>query len=239
MSNESTIDDIKLPNEINLRSPDDTTLFDDEEDVKIEFVNFEFSQSSRMRGTELEITVFNDTHCHHKISKKGKSKHKYRINIAYLDPRPFRRRVIAKKWAYATGAGLLVTLVSAFGGLFDFGSRIHISTTSSLFLVTLFLLLMTLHQSRNRVVFRSAIGKVKLLELFNHNPDKSAFREFVDQFTQQIKSARQLRDLPPSSMLAKELQELRRLKDERVIPNAAYERAKKLLFRHEAFKSSE
>lgn len=239
MNNESTIDGLKLPNEIDLKSPDDTTLFDDEEEVKIEFVNFEFSQSSKLRGTALELTVFNDTHCHHKISQKGKRKHKYRINIAYLDPRPFRRRVIAKNWAYATGAGLVVTLLSAFGGLLEFGSPIHISTTSFLFLVTVFLLLMTLHQSKNRVVFRSAVGKVKLLELFNHNPDKSAFRQFVDQFSAQIKTAQQARDLPLSSLLARELQELRRLKDERVIPAAAYERAKKTLFKHEAFKSSE
>lgn len=237
MSNESAIDDLKLPDEINLQSPDDTTLFDDEEEVKVEFVNFEFSQTSKMRGTELELTVFNDTQCHHKISKKGKRKHKYRINIAYLDPRPFRRRVIATKWAYATGAGLIVTLLSAFAGFFEFGSAVHVSTTISFFLITVFLLLMTLHQSRNRVVFRSAHGKVKLLELFNHNPDKSAFRQFVDQFSSQIKAARQARNLSPSSLLAKELQELRRLKDERVIPQAAYERAKKSLFSHEAYKS--
>ena len=237
MSDVKTVENLQLPNEIHLESPDDTTLFDDEEDIKIEFVNFEFSQNSKMRGTELELTVFNDTHCHHKISKKGKRKHKYRINIAYLDPRPFRRRVISKKWAYATGGGLVVTLLAAFGGFFEFGSPIHISTTSGFFLVTLFLLLMTLHQSRNRVVFRSAHGKVKLLELFNHNPDKSSFRQFVDQFSRQIKSARQARNLPPSSLLAKELQELRRLKDERVIPQAAYERAKKILFKHEAYKS--
>ncbi len=239
MSNESTIDDIKLPNEINLQSPDDTTLFDDEEDIKIEFVNFEFSQTSKLRGAELELVIFNDTHCHHKISKKGKRNHKYRINIAHLDPRPFRRRVIAKKWAYATGGSLILTLLTAFGGFFEFGSRIHLSTVSGLFVVTVLLLLMTVHHSKNRVIFRSAHGKVKILELFNHNPDKASFRQFVDQFTRQIKSAREARNLPPSSVLAKELQELRRLKDERVIPQAAYERAKKILFKHEAYKSSE
>ncbi len=230
---------IDLASEINLESPDDTTLFDDEEDIKIEFVNFEFAQVSKIRGTELEITVFNDTQCHHKISRKGKGKHKYRVDISFLDSKPFRRRVIATRWAYAAGGAFVVTLMAAFAGFFETGSALHVGTSVGFLLISLFLVLMTVHHSRNRVVFRSKHGKVKLLELFNNNPDKASFKAFIDQFSKQIEAASKSRNLPLSSLLAKEIQELRRLRDERVIPAAAYERAKKILFRHEAYRASE
>ncbi|NCF36058.1 MAG: hypothetical protein GWP56_06685, partial [Gammaproteobacteria bacterium] len=47
------------------------------------------------------------------------------------------------------------------------------------------------------------------------------------------------KNLNQTKFLARELQELRRLKDETVIPTDSYEKAKKLIFTHKAFSSSE
>ena len=40
-----------------------------------------------------------------------------------------------------------------------------------------------------------------------------------------------------SQLLAAELKELRRLKDESIVPEGSYKKAKQLIFKHEAFRS--
>ena len=55
----------------------------------------------------------------------------------------------------------------------------------------------------------------------------------------QIKKSKTAKNLNQTKFLARELQELRRLKNETVIPETSYEKAKQLIFRHEAFSASE
>ena len=55
----------------------------------------------------------------------------------------------------------------------------------------------------------------------------------------QIKKSKTAKNLNQAKFLARELQELRRLKDETVIPVDSYEKAKKLIFSHEAFSTAE
>ena len=47
-----------------------------------------------------------------------------------------------------------------------------------------------------------------------------------------------VKGLDQSKFLAAELKELRRLKDEAIVPEESYEKAKKLIFKHEAFKAA-
>jgi len=77
------------------------------------------------------------------------------------------------------------------------------------------------------------------MELINKNPDKDSFRGFVNKLVMQINKSKAARHKNQSQMLTSELQELRRLKDETVIPKESYEKAKKLIFKHEAFKVAE
>ena len=55
----------------------------------------------------------------------------------------------------------------------------------------------------------------------------------------QIKKSKTAKNINQHKFLTRELQELRRLKDETVIPIDSYEKAKKLIFKHEAFNSAE
>ena len=55
----------------------------------------------------------------------------------------------------------------------------------------------------------------------------------------QIQKAKTAKNLNQTKFLARELQELRRLKDETVIPINSYEKAKKLIFSHKAFSAGE
>jgi hypothetical protein len=55
----------------------------------------------------------------------------------------------------------------------------------------------------------------------------------------QIKKCKTAKSFNQNKFLARELQELRRLKDETVIPEASYEKAKRLIFKHKAFSATE
>jgi hypothetical protein len=218
---------------------DDTTLFSDNEKIPVEHVNFEFVQTSRLRGSFRQVTVFNDTHCYQSIKDKHRRKYKYRMDLAYLDPRPFLSRRIAWKWLYASLALWLLDVALVFSGWLDtssinfLGLFIGVTVAASMTLLAFF------YKSHDTVYFRSRFGKVRLMELINKNPDKDSFRDFINKLVMQINKSKAARDKNQGQMLTSELQELRRLKDETVIPEVSYEKAKRRIFKHEAFKAAE
>ena len=72
----------------------------------------------------------------------------------------------------------------------------------------------------------------------NNNPDKDKFRGFITEFNMQIKKSKTAKNFTQNKFLARELQELRRLKDEAMIVEEEYEVAKRRIFQHEAFKAA-
>ena len=232
--------EINIESEIDLESyEDDTTNFTDEEKIPVEHINFEFEQRDKSRGLFRKITIFNDTHCYQSIKNKHQRKYKYRIDIAYLDPRPFRSRVRAWKWLYGSLAlfGLAAALFLA--GWLDNSSTPVLGLFLGVLVVAIMSLLAFFYYSRDRVFFRSQYGKIRLIELINRNPDTESFRSFINKFVMQIKRAQTAKKMNQAKFLARELRELRRLKDETVIPVDSYEKAKKLIFSHDAFSAAE
>ena len=230
---------------IELNSTDDEiTLFTDEENVVLDKVDFEFGQSSKLRGIYREITLFNGNHCYQSIKNKHKRKFKYRVDIAFLNPRPFRERNIAWKWLYASIALLLTSLVMIYvrwytdwlpAGIERFYLTVLIVFLSSACIT----LLLFAHNTYDKIIFRTQFGNIKLIELLNKYPDKESFREFISLFIVQIKTARKKKGFTASKFLAKELQELRRLRDEQVITEEEYQAAKVIIFKHDFFKATQ
>ena len=218
---------------------DTTTNFSDNEKIPVEHINFELEQRSKLHGLYRKITIFNDTHCYQSIKNKHQRKYKYRIDIAYLDPRPFRNRVKEWKWLYASITLLLLDIVLYFAGWLDTSSINFLGLFLGVLVVSVMSLLAFFYYSRDRVFFRSQYGKIKLIELINNNPDNDSFRSFVNKFVMQIKKSKTAKNMNQTKLLARELQELRRLKDETVIPVDSYEKAKRLIFKHQAFSATE
>jgi len=100
-------------------------------------------------------------------------------------------------------------------------------------------LLAFFYLSHDTVYFRSQFGKIRLFELANNNPDKDTFRSFVNRIVVQINKSKAAKNMNQSQLLAAELKELRRLKDENIVPVESYEKAKQQIFKHEAFKAAE
>ena len=224
--------------EINLQGVEDDTNFSDDENVKVEHVNFEFEQSSKLRGLYRKTTIFNDSQCYQSVKNKHQRKYKYRIDLAYLDPKPFRRRKIDWKWLFAslTLVGLDIAII--FGGWIDTASVNFLGLLIGITVVAIMTFLAFFHQSHDNVIFRSQYGKIRMIELINNNPDKAQFRKFITRLIVQINKSKTIKSYSPNKFLANELKELRRLKDETGVPTGAYEKAKQLIFKHEAFKAA-
>jgi hypothetical protein len=224
--------------EIDLEGVDDATQFSDKENIPVEHVNFEFQQSNKRHGVHRDLTIFNDTHCYQSVKNKHKRKIKFRTDIAYLDPRPFRQKFIAWKWLYAGLALIGLDLAIVFGGWLDTSSINFMGLFIGVTMVALMTLLAFFYNSYDKVFYRTRYGRVKIIELMNNNPDKEAFRAFITKFNLQIKKSKTAKNFTQNKFLARELQELRRLKDETMIAEEDYESAKRRIFKHEAFKAA-
>ncbi len=119
---------------------DSTTNFSDNDQIPVEHINFEFAQVNKLQGISRKLTVFNDTHCYQSIKNKHQRKYKYRIDLAYLDPRPFRTRTVPWKWLYASMALWVLDIALVFTGWLEASSVIFLG----LFIAITVVALMTL-----------------------------------------------------------------------------------------------
>ena len=217
---------------------DDTTQFSDNEAVTVDHVNFEFEQSHGFRGILRQLTIFNDNQIYQKIKTKHRRKYKFRLDLAYLDPRPFKIRFIAWKWLAASFALWALEIVMIYMGWWDSSSINMMGVFVVINVVALIALLAFFYLSHDTVYFRSQYGKIRLLELENKRPNQQAFTDFINKIVVQINKSKTAKGFDQSKFLAAELKELRRLKDETIVPEESYEKAKKLIFKHEAFKAA-
>ena len=172
-------------------------------------------------------------------SKSTDASTSFRIDLAYLEPRPFRLRNIVWKWLYASLALWVLAGVLVFAGWFDHSSIASLGIFTGIIVIALLTLLAFFYRSHDTVYFRSQFGKIRLFELTNNNPNREAFRGFVKQIVMHINKSKAAKNMNESQLLAAELKELRRLKDENIVPVESYEKAKQQIFKHEAFKAAE
>lgn len=231
--------EVNIESEIDLEGVEDSTNFSDSEQIPVDHINFEFEQVNKLRGIYRQFTIFNDTHCYQSIKNKHQRKYKYRIDISFLDPRPFRKRYIAWKWLYASLALILLDGALVAGGWLSSVSVNSLGLFVGVTMVAVMCLLAFFYYSQDKVYFRSQYGKIRLIELINKNPDSESFRRFITHFVMQIKKSKTAKNYNTAKFLTRELQELRRLKDETILPVESYEKAKQLIFKHEAFKAAQ
>ena len=226
--------------EIELESSEETTWFSDDEKVSIEKVNLEFTQSSKIRGTYRKVTIFNDHHCYQAIKNKHQRKYKYRVDLSFLDPRPFREKKVAWNWLYGfiglSAISLTMIYLGWFAEMFKPSTYYGMSVIVVISATVISLLLFG-HNSYDKVIFRSQYGRVKLIEVLNKSPNKAAFRKFITQFMMQVKNEKIKCNYSQSKFLTRELQEIRRLKNEEVISEKEYEFGKSRILKHSAFQS--
>lgn len=226
--------------EIDLSHQEDITLFTDDEHVVVKKVNLEFTQHSKLKGEVREFTLFNDVHCYQKVAKKHRGKQKFRVNLSYLDPMPKREYTLADNWLIMSAIAAVVSFMLIYAGWFSdrqFDPHLLTILTSLTITFCLLALLIAILKTEDRLIIFSKCGRAPILEMLNNNPDHDSFLEFSDSLSRHILLANQKNPASQTERLALELKELRRLKDENVIPELQYERAKKRIFKNKAYKS--
>ena len=226
---------------INLASHEDITNFTDEEQVSVKKVNFQFRQESKLKGIVREFTIFNDNQCHQRVIKKHGGKHKFRINLTYLDSEPKRDFMLADSWLITAAISAIFSYLLIYAGWFSSMqfSFTAISIMTALSITFCFIaLLIALLRTNDRVILFSRHGHAPVLEFINKNPDSKEFLKFIKILRKQILLAQSNSNLSSTDQLKLELKEIRRLKNEMVINESFYEKAKKRILKNSAFTSS-
>lgn len=227
--------------EIELETSAETTWFSDDEEVKIEKINLEFEQSSKIRDIYRKITIFNHHHCYQTIKNKHKGKYRYRVDLSFLDPRPFRQRKIAWTWFMTSVALALISAGMIYMGWIaktitptpNYGIAAAVVVVAMLISLRLFI-----NNTHDKIIFKSQYGRVKYIEVINKYPNKKSFRKFLRSFVNQVKNEKAKRNYSIAKFLARELAELRRLKNEDVITENQYQSGKKEIFKHKSYQVS-
>lgn len=223
---------------IDLASIDDITDFTDEEHIQVKKVNHQFRQESKLKGETREFTIFNDIQCYQKVKRKHAGKHKFRINLTFLDPHPKRDFIVADNWLIIAAISAVFSFLLVYVNWF---SQIKLSQTILSIMTVLSLsfcfiaFLIALLKTRDRIVLFSRYGNAPILEFINNNPDSQAFDEFMNNIRDHILQAQAGSRINTTDRLKLELKELRRLKSETVIDDTSYEQAKHKILKNSAF----
>ena len=224
--------------QINLSAAEDITEFTDDEHIAVKKINHQFQQKNKLKGIELEFTIFNDIQCYQMTKKKHAGKHKFRINLTYLNPQSERFFSLADNWLITAGVSSILSLLLVYAGWFS-NMQLNMTLIPIVTVLTgsfsLIAIMMALLKTNDRVIFYSNHGHAPILELINNKPNKEAFQAFINTLNDQILQAQHFSHLCTTDLLKLELKELRRLKHEKVISEVLYEKAKHRIFKNSAF----
>lgn len=210
-----------------------------DDEVTINKVNREFHQESKLKGVVREFTIFNDIYCIQMVKKKHGKEQKFRVNLTYLNPEPQRIFILAKRWLltafFSIGLSAVIIYLGWFSNLQIDQSLLWI-LTSLIVSFSFIAFLITSLRTSNKIILYSRHGHAPILELLNKNPDRESFFDFINELQKTIVNAQQRSQLKATDQLTLELKELRRLKDEKMLVEKEYEKAKKNIFGNSAFR---
>jgi len=207
-----------------LSTDEDITEFTDEEQVRVQLINMELKQSSWLKQEQREFMIFNNRQCYQKVQYKNASKKKFRINLSYLNSSPECRIKYAYNWFIFAGLMLLIAVVLTINGTQDGQGfqLISVSLATGNLLSAITAMLIGWKRSTHRLVFYSHYGKAPILEFINASPDKKTFRTFIEVLTDKISTANKPANGDVKGYLLRELDELRRLKNESVLGSTEF-----------------
>ena len=194
-------------------------------------------QTNTLKGTVREFQFYSNSHLLLSLVRKKKAEaKKFRVNLAWLSSEAVHNKVIVWKWFFAALAsaallGLLIFLtmndtlkpgISAIAGT--------ISLTASIIFSLIFV-----YHMKNEFVFKSHFAGTGIFLIENKKPEQAEFDRFFINLQQTIDKSKT--KLSVSDRLVGELKMCRRLRDEGIINDKAYTRARTIIFKHKQYKA--
>lgn len=170
------------------------------------------------------------------LEKKNATAKKFHLNLAWLSSEPEHHKRIVWKWLIASVTALIAATLFFYLNYTDMLPAIYGLTGGVLSLSgSLIFALIFIYQMRDEYVFYSHYAQVRLFLMENRKPDQTAFDNFFVQLQQRIEMAQA--NIPVAQRLVGELKMCRRLKDENIIDEDSYTRARSMIFRHKQYKA--
>lgn len=190
--------------------------------------NSSLHQESNARGEKRLFEIYNDKFI--KVTTNNIINNKsYHLNLSMLAPWPVRHRDISWQWLLAVLYFSLTTFAyTAYLFYFQESSKLE----KLLPFIVIFLLLslgsflMFLYRSPNVIEFKTRYGNCVVLSLLYNNPNKTIFKEFIEEIKLRSLSASQVVKIEKNQMLDIEMNELKRMRNEGVISEHHYADAK-------------
>jgi len=212
-----------------------STEFDQfKDDDKPNTITSELSQAIKIKEQLKLFRIFDKKYINVN-EKTGSGVTSYFFKMAYLDPEPLRKRKLKFKHlllgvALLGIAWLTFSLKKAGHPLF---SSLYVYTAIATFVaIGLILIVYVIKEFRNVLVFYSQHGRIPVVELFYRIPDKVEFNKFVSEIIECIKTTKSQIPYSGSQLLAAELTEHRKLRDDGAISSNDYENAKNNIMKH-------
>jgi len=212
--------------QITLHSTELQSITPREEDLTN--VRLELQQFSKLQNLQRNVKVYN-TNVVHVTDKLNKRSRSYMINLALLGDQPARIRKINWKLllsAIVFGIAAFLIVHLKIKGVAWLSNQYAYAVILSLAAGSLLSVFLTIRSFKNIWVFYSARGRIPIIVLYHHLPDKAQFTKFIDGMVNSIAKAKQTLRIPPSQLVPLEVGEHRRLNDEGVISQKQYEVAK-------------
>ena len=157
------------------------------------------------------------------ISNRLFGKQSYHLNLSMLAPWPVQNNVTS--WP----AILTLLLLYILSLIYFYNIPLHL-TPSVLFSANTVIFLIAflfIYKSKKTFEFKSRYGDCVVLSLLYNKPNKREVKKFINEVKLRSLTASQEMEVDIAQMLDIETNELKRLKDEKIISSQSYDAAKK------------
>lgn len=193
--------------------------------------NARLIQSSRVRGEKRGFEIYNNKFMRIANSSSMGKNRSYHLNLALLEPKPVRHIHISWLWLviflFMSGTSFVVS--DQLTGGQNMENQLPYVIILGVLSLTSFVLFVV--KSHNSTEFRSRFSKTPLVTLLQNNPGRKEFRQFIETLSKHAAITIQKSGIDDTRMATIELSEIRRLKDDGILTEKDYERAKKKIMK--------
>ena len=210
------------------------------EDITLDNITHELLQTNNWKEQQKLFRIFDNKYLN-VGEKSAKATTSFIIKLSLLNARPVHKRIIGFKYffmglalfffAWATYY-LIQIRAPYFTSLYMYAAVALLVSAGAILLVYM------VKRTKNILVFYSEHGRIPIVEMLFRNPDKTSFQQFTNELINCIQSSKTENYYTDSQLLAAELSEHRRLRDEGILSSKQYEKAKARIFSSHSDNSS-
>ena len=208
-----------------------------DQEIDAEKLGEKLVQTNTLKGTRRQYQLYGSNYLLLDFSEKKRAQDKqFCVNLAWLSSEPERNKVIVWKWLYAAlGAAALAALFVYLSVAEILAPEYGMIAGSITIAATLICALIFVYLMRDEFIFKSRYGDARLFLLENKKPSQQEFDRYFINLQQTIDRVQSNISVP--DRLVGELKMCRRLRDEGIIDDETYTRARTAVFKHEQYKS--